>query len=48
MHGKTRSGIALAPILDDEGILLTKNGGGRYADAAINGRLFFLWEEVDA
>jgi hypothetical protein len=40
MYGKTRSGIGLAPIMDDEGVLLVKNGGGKYADAALNGRLF--------
>src|SRR5512137_2164346 len=40
MYGKTRAGVGLPPIVDDEGILLTKNGGGKYADAAINGRLF--------
>jgi len=40
MYGKTRVGIGLPPIVDDEGIMLVKNGGGKYADAAINGRLF--------
>jgi len=40
MYGKSRAGIGLPLISDDEGILLVKNGGGRYADAAINGRLF--------
>ena len=40
MYGKTRSGIGLPSLCDAEGILLTKNGGGKYADAAINGRLF--------
>lgn len=40
MYGKTRTGIGLAPIVDSEGILLNKPGGGRYADAALNGRLF--------
>lgn len=39
-YGKTRAGIGLPPLVDNEGILLTKNGGGRYADAALNGRLF--------
>lgn len=42
MYGKTRAGISLPPIMDDDGILLTKNGGGKYADAAINGRLFVV------
>ncbi len=40
MYGKTRTGIGLPPIVDSEGILLTKPGGGDLADAAINGRLF--------
>lgn len=40
MYGKTRTGIGLPLICDTEGILLTKNGGGKYADAALNGRLF--------
>jgi hypothetical protein len=40
MYLKTRAGLGLAPIGDDEGILLVKNGGGKYADAAMNGRLF--------
>lgn len=39
-YGKTRAGIGLPPLVDDEGILLVKNGGGSLADAAINGRLF--------
>jgi len=40
MYGKTRSGIGLPSLCDDEGILLSKPGGGKYADAALNGRLF--------
>jgi len=40
MYGKTRTGIGLPAIVDNDGILLSKNGGGIYADAAINGRLF--------
>ena len=41
MYGKTRTGIVLPPLVDTEGILLSKNGGGAYADAALNGRLFY-------
>ena len=37
-YGKTRAGIGLPPLMADEGILLAP--AGRYADAAINGRLF--------
>lgn len=40
MYGKTRSGIGLPSLCDDEGILLSKPGGGALTDAAINGRLF--------
>ena len=40
MYAKTRAGIGLPPIADDEGILLVKPSGGCLADAAINGRLF--------
>jgi hypothetical protein len=40
MYGKTRAGVGLPPIVDDEGIMLVKHGGGALADAAINGRLF--------
>jgi len=40
MYGKTREGIVLPPIVDAEGVLLTKPMGGTLADAAINGRLF--------
>jgi hypothetical protein len=40
MYGKTRAGVGLPPIVDTDGVLLTKSGGGRYADAALNGRLF--------
>ena len=40
MYGKTRSGIGLPSLCDDAGILLVKNGGGKHADAALNGRLF--------
>jgi len=40
MYGKTRSGIGLPSLCDDEGILLSKPGGGKYTDAALNGRLF--------
>ena len=40
MYGKTRTGIGLPSLCDDEGILLTKPSGGKYTDAALNGRLF--------
>ena len=40
MYGKTRSGIGLPSLCDAEGILLAGNCGGKYADAALNGRLF--------
>lgn len=40
MYGKTRDGVGLPVLMDDTGIALVKHGGGRYADAALNGRLF--------
>jgi hypothetical protein len=40
MFGKTRTGIALPPIVDYEGSLIARISGGRLADAALNGRLF--------
>lgn len=40
MYGKDANGIARVPLVDTDGILITKNGGGKYADAALNGRLF--------
>jgi len=40
MYGKTRTGIGLQPIVDSEGVLLTKPMGGSLADAALEGRLF--------
>jgi hypothetical protein len=46
MYGKTRAGLGLPAIVDSEGILLTKAGGGRFADAAINGRLFSVCNQA--
>lgn len=40
MYGKDRDGVGRALLLDSEGKLLTAPGGGKFADAAINGRLF--------
>ena len=40
MYGKTRTGIGLPPIVDSEGVMLSKPMGGYLADAAIEGRLF--------
>jgi len=40
MYGKTRAGLGLPALVDSEGKLITANGGGTLADAAINGRLF--------
>ncbi len=41
MYGKTSSGIVLPPLVDTSGKLIVANGGGKYADAAVNGRLFY-------
>jgi hypothetical protein len=40
MYGKTEAGLGLPVLVDSSGKLITKPGGGLYADAAIKGRLF--------
>ena len=40
MYGKTEAGVGLPVLVDSNGKLITVPGGGKYADAAINGRLF--------
>lgn len=40
-YGKTSAGIGLPLLVDSDGKLITVPGGGKYADAAINGRLFY-------
>lgn len=40
MYGKTSAGLGLPVLVDSDGKLITVPGGGRLADAAINGRLF--------
>ena len=40
MYGKTSSGVGLPVLVDSLGKIITAPGGGKYADAAINGRLF--------
>jgi hypothetical protein len=40
MYGKDRSGIARPSLMDSEGKVIIAPGSGKYADAAINGRLF--------
>jgi len=39
MYGKTRAGVGIVPLVDDQ-ILLTKPGGGKYADMSLQGNLF--------
>ncbi len=46
MYGKTRSGIGLPSLCDDEGILLSKPAGGKHTDAALNGRMFFACNQA--
>jgi len=41
MYGKTTAGVGQAPLIDSNRKLVTVPGGGKYADAAINGRLFY-------
>lgn len=40
MYGKDVNGVGRQVLVDSEGKLITVPGGGKYADAAINGRLF--------
>lgn len=40
MYGKTEAGLGLPVLVDSSGKLITVPGGGKYADAARNGRLF--------
>lgn len=40
MFGKTRAGVGFVPLVDSDGVLLTKPGAGSLADAARQGRLF--------
>jgi len=41
MYGKTTAGVGQAPLINSDRKLVTVPGGGKYADAAINGRLFY-------
>lgn len=41
MYGQTVAGVGRPPLIDADRKLVVVNGGGKYADAAINGRLFY-------
>jgi len=41
MYGKTSAGVGRAPLIDGDRKLVTVPGGGKYAEAAIAGRLFY-------
>lgn len=41
MYGKDSSGVGRPVLVDSSGKMITVPGGGKYADAAINGRLFY-------
>lgn len=41
MYGKTEAGIGLPVLVDSSGKLITVPGGGKHADAALAGRLFY-------
>lgn len=41
MYGKTEAGLGLPVLVDSSGRLITVPGGGKYVDAAMNGRLFY-------
>ena len=40
MYGKTSAGVAQAPLIDSDRKLVTVATGGKFADAALNGRMF--------
>ncbi|MFH2075548.1 MAG: hypothetical protein ABIJ57_09415 [Pseudomonadota bacterium] len=42
MYGKTRSGVALPPVLGNDGVLLTSDSGGKYYDLVSRGNVFSL------
>jgi len=46
MYGKSRAGIGLPPLTDDEGILLAKPGGGKYTDMSLQGELFMACNQA--
>jgi len=41
MYGQTTAGVGRPPLIDADRKLVVVNGGGKYADAALNGRLFY-------
>lgn len=41
MYGKDSDGVGRPVLVNGDGKLITVPGGGKYADAAINGRLFY-------
>jgi len=41
MYGKTSAGVGQAPLIDSDRRLVTAPGGGKYANAALAGRLFY-------
>lgn len=43
MYGKTKAGVALAPILGTDGILYARGSGGKYAEATLAGRMCFSY-----
>ncbi len=42
MYGKDSSGVGRAPLIDGDRRLVTASGGGRHAEAALAGRLFYV------
>jgi hypothetical protein len=47
MYGKTEAGVGLPVLVDSSGKLITKPGGGKYAEAALVGRLFSVANQTN-
>ncbi len=47
MYGKTSAGVGLVPLVDTSGKLITASGGGKYAEAALAGRLFSVANQTN-
>jgi len=42
MYGQDANGVGRPPLIDADRKLVIVNSGGKYADAALNGRLFYV------
>ncbi len=47
MYGKTTAGVGQAPLVDSDRKLVVASGGGRYTEAALDGRLFSVANQTN-